>query len=63
MLFEAKYKAKHGKGPKIVTPKQMLQRLPITLLQIKAGNSSEILLNQIRNSYILCVEQKKLLKI
>ena len=62
MLFEAKDKAKHGKGPKIVTPKQMLQRLPIALLQIKAGNSSENLLNQIRKIYILCVEQRKLLK-
>ena len=40
----------------------MLQRLPIALLQIKAGNSSENLLNQIRKIYILCVEQKKLLK-
>ena len=31
MLSEAKYKAKHGKGLKILTPKQMLQRLPIAI--------------------------------
>ena len=28
---KAKYEAKHGKGLKILTPKQMLQRLPIAL--------------------------------
>ena len=62
MLSEAKYKAKHGKGLKILTPKQMLQRLPIALAQVKAGNTSENLLNEIRQIYILCIEQKKLLK-
>ena len=41
-------KSKHGKGLKILTPKQMLQRLPIALAQIKAGNNSESLLNEIR---------------
>ena len=34
---EAKHKAKQGKGLKILTPKQMLQRLPIALAQVKAG--------------------------
>ena len=34
-----------GKGIKILTPKQMLQRLPISLAQVKAGNNSESLLN------------------
>ena len=33
---------------KILTPKQMLQRLPIALAQVKAGNNSENLLNEIR---------------
>ena len=33
---------------KILTPKQTLQRLPIALAQIKAGNNSETLLNEIR---------------
>ena len=30
---------------KILTPKEMLQRLPIALAQIKAGNNSESLVN------------------
>ena len=34
---------------KILTPRQMLERLPIALLQIKAGNTSENLLNEIRH--------------
>ena len=43
------YKSKHGAGLKIITPKKkMLQRLPIALAQIKAGNNSESLLNEIR---------------
>ena len=33
---------------KILTNKQMLERLPIALAQVKAGNSSESLLNEIR---------------
>ena len=32
---------------KILTPKQMLQRLPIALTQVKAGNNSESLLNKV----------------
>ena len=42
MMSEAKYKATKGTGLKILTPKQMLQRLPIALAQVKAGNNSEI---------------------
>ena len=38
-------KAAKGEGLKIITPKQMLQRLPITLAQVKACNTSENLLN------------------
>ena len=48
MVSEAKNKAKNktsGKGLKILTPKQLLQRLPIALAQVKAGNNSENLLN------------------
>ena len=52
MLSDANYNAKknetEGKGLKILTPKQMLQRLPIALAQVKAGNNSESLLNKIR---------------
>ena len=42
------YESRQGKGLKISTPKQMLQRLPIALAQIKAGNNSESLVNEIR---------------
>ena len=34
-------KQQKGKGIKILTPKQMLQRLPIALAQVKPGNTSE----------------------
>ena len=37
-----------GKGFKLLTPSQMLSRLPITLAQLKAGNNSEKLKNEIR---------------
>ena len=42
------YESKPGKGLKILTPKQILQKLPIALAQIKAGNNSESLLNEMR---------------
>ena len=57
LLSEAKYKAKYEEGLKILTPKQMLQRLPIALAQVKAGNTSGNLLNESEKSYILCIEQ------
>ena len=44
---EAKNKTS-GKGLKITTPRQLLQRLPIALAQVKATNNSEGLLNEIR---------------
>ena len=37
-----------GKGLKLLTPNQMLSRLPISLAQLKAGNDSEKLKNKIR---------------
>ena len=50
MIFEARKLAREqeGEGFKILTPNQMLKRLPIALAQIKAGNNSESLLNEIR---------------
>ena len=50
MLSEVKNKAKDktsGETLKIFTPKQLLQRLPTALTQVKAGNISENLLNEI----------------
>ena len=50
MILEAKKLAREqeGTGLKILTPNQMLKRLPIALAQVKVGNNSEILLNEIR---------------
>ena len=49
MLSEAKYKVKYGRGLKILTPKQMLQRLPIALALVKAGNASQNIPNETKN--------------
>ena len=48
MVSEAKHKITKGLGLKIWTPKQMLRRLPLALAQVKAGNNSQSLLNEIR---------------
>ena len=40
----------------------MLKKLPIALAQVKAGNNSETLLNEIKKLFILCINQKKSLK-
>ena len=50
--FAAQRRKQKGQGLKILTPQQMLSRLPISLAQLKAGNNSEKLKNQIRQ-YIL----------
>ena len=59
---KAKYEAKYGEGLKILTPKQILQRLPIALALVKTANTSENLLNEIRQLCILYIEEKNLLK-
>ena len=46
-ISEAKQKKFHGEGIKILTLKKTLQRLLIALAQVKAGNTSENLLNEI----------------
>ena len=66
MLSDANYNAKQnetkGTGLKILTPKQMLQRLPIALAQVKAGNNSESLLNKIRQIVYSSYQSKQLTK-
>ena len=47
MIFESKRKATEGEGLKILTLKQMLQRLLVALAQEKAVSTSENLLNEI----------------
>ena len=48
---------------KIVTPNQMLKRLPIALAQVKAGNNSESLLNEIRQIVYSLYRSKEITKI
>ena len=62
MLYEAKYKPKYGEGLKILTPQQILQRLPIALAQVKAGNNSESLLNEIRQIVYSLYQSKEITK-
>ena len=62
VLSEAKSKATKGAGLKILTPKQMLQRLPIALAQVKAGNNSEILLNETRKIVYSLYQSKQITK-
>ena len=56
------HRTKQGTGLKILTPKQMLQRLPIALAQVKAGNNSENLLNEIRQIVYFLYQSKKIIK-
>ena len=66
ILSDANYDAKEnktkGKGLKILAPEQMLQRLPIALAQVKAGNNSESLLNEIKQIVYSLYNKNKLLK-
>ena len=50
------------KGSKILTPNQTLSRLPISLAQIKAGNNSENLKNEIRQLLYSLYCSKKMTK-
>ena len=66
MLSGANYYSKcgetKGKGHEILTPKQMLQRLLIALAQVKAGNNSESLLNEIRQIVYSLYQSKQITK-
>ena len=66
MLSDANYNAKQnettGKGLKILTLKQMIQRLPKALAQVKAGSNSENLLNEIRQIIYFLHQSKEITK-
>ena len=62
MVSEAKLKETNGTGLIILAPKQMLQRLPMHLVQVKAGNNSENLLNEIRQISYSLNQSKKITK-
>ena len=63
IILEAKRLAKQQEtGLTILTPQQILQRLPIALAQIKAGNNSESLLNEIRQIVYSLYQSKEITK-
>ena len=62
-IYKSKQNETKGTGLKILTPKQMLQRLPIALAQVKAGNNSESLLNEIRQIVYFLYQSKQITKI
>ena len=51
-----------GEGVKILTPSQMLSRLPISLAQLQAGNNSEELKNEIRQLLYSLYRSKNMTK-
>ena len=57
--FNKKHRKQQGLGLKILTPSQMLSRLPITLTQLKAENNSEKLKNEIRQLLYSLYRSKK----
>ena len=62
MMSEAKTKATKWTGLNILTPKQMLQRLPIALAEVKADNNSQNLLNEIRQIVYSLYQSKEIAK-
>ena len=60
--FNKKIRRQQGLALKILTPNQMLSRLPITSAQLKAGNNSEKLKNEIRQLLYSLYRSKKLTK-
>ena len=60
--FDSESSDTKGEGLKTLTPNQMLSRLPITLAQLKAGNNSEKLKNEIRQLLYSLYRSKKLTK-
>ena len=61
-VLELNSKNQLGLGLKILTSNQMLSRLPISLAQLKAGNNSEKLKNEIRQLLYSLYRSKKLTK-
>ena len=66
MMLDSNYKAKQhetkGTRLKTLTPKQLLQRLPVALAPVKAGNNSENLLNEIRLIVYSLYQSKEITK-
>ena len=61
-IIEFKKQNKSGKGLRILAPNQMVSRLPTFLAQLKAGNNSENLKNEIRQILYSLYRSKKITK-
>ena len=61
-IFQVSKELQEGEGLKTLTPNQMLKRLPIALAQVKAGNNSESLLNEIRQIVYSLYQSKEITK-
>ena len=61
-IFKFNKQNQEGKGLKILTSNQMLSRLPITLAQLKVGNNSEKLKNEIRKLLYSLYHSKNMTK-
>ena len=61
-IFHRLEKSQEGEGLKILALNQMLKRLPIPLAQVKAGNNSESLLNEIRQIVYSLYRSKEITK-
>ena len=61
-ILEFNKQNQEGQGFKILAPNQMLSRLPITLAQLKVGNNSEKLKNEIRKLLYSLYRSKKVTK-
>ena len=61
-IFQVSKESQDSEGLKILTPNQMFKRLPIALTQVKAGNNSESLLNEIRQIVYSLYRSKEVTK-
>ena len=62
VIFNRENRKQQGLGLKILIPNQMLSRLPISLAQLKAGNNSEKIKNEIRQILYSLYRSTKLTK-
>ena len=61
-ILEFNKQTQEGKGLKILTPYQMLSRLPISLAELKAENNSEKLKSEIRQLLYSLYHSKNMTK-
>ena len=62
IVSKVRYKSIHEEGLKLLTPKQMLERLWIALTQVRAGNTPEDFPNEIRQIIYSLYQAKEITK-